>query len=248
MSNRQSKSRLARVERPWQLSFHVPPVGYHSTESHTKIITNLVTQLPPPRIPWQITGNHWLALPCIHPVDASIHAIGMLHRGARSAIEFAGSADFVDGNGPALARPSLDIGGVRHELSDVPIAWERALGWIPTFTCTVAGLVLRGTIFAPYGRDADVSGAVYALSIENRGTSDVAIDVTLAGTLGHRQLRVRSPRGFEDAPRVSLGTSGAVLLEGSSLPGLASVALVADGDSNTTVDGASYAIRRSLTI
>src|SRR5262245_50847737 len=39
-----------------------------------------VTLLPPPRIPWQITGNHWVALPCIHPADASIHAIGMLHR------------------------------------------------------------------------------------------------------------------------------------------------------------------------
>src|SRR5262249_16668967 len=158
---------------------------------HSKIITGLVTSLSPPRIPWQITGNHWVALPCIHPVDASIHAIGMLHRGARSAIEFAGAPDFVDGAGPALARPSLDIGGIRPELPDVPIGWERGLGWIPTFTCNVADLVLRGTIFAPYGRDADVSGAVYALSIENRRKEDVDVDVTLAGSLGHRQLRVR---------------------------------------------------------
>ena len=141
--------------------------------------------------------------------------------------------------GPALARPSLDIGGVRHELSDVPIAWERALGWIPTFTCTIGELVVRGTIFAPYGRDADVSGAVYALSLENPAKADVAVTVTLAGTLGHRQLRVRTPRAFEDAPRVSLGASGAVLLEGSSLPGLASVALLAEADAETSVDGQS---------
>ena len=39
--------------------------------------------LPLPTVPWQITGNHWLSLPCIHPADASIHAIGMLHRAAR---------------------------------------------------------------------------------------------------------------------------------------------------------------------
>jgi hypothetical protein len=226
----------------------VPPVGYHSTESQSKIILTIVTLLPPPRIPWQITGNHWVALPCIHPVDASIHAVGMLHRGARSAIEFAGAPDFIEGVGPALARPSLDIGGVRHELSDVPIAWERALGWIPTFTCTVADLVLRGTIFAPYGRDADVSGAVYALSIENRGKGDLDVDVTLAGTLGHRQLRVRTPRAFEDASRVSLGETGAVLLEGSSLPGLAAVALVADGDSTASVDGQQFALRRSVRV
>lgn len=207
-----------------------------------------MTLLPPPRIPWQITGNHWVALPCIHPADASIHAIGMLHRGARSAIEFAGAPDFTEGNGPALARPRLDIGGVRHELSDVPIAWERALGWIPTFTCTIGELVLRGTIFAPYGRDSDVSGAVYALSIENRGSSEVAVDVTLEGVLGHRQLRTRTPRPFEDASRVSVGASGAVLLEGASLPGLVAVALVADGEATAIVDGDRFSLARSLRV
>jgi hypothetical protein len=207
-----------------------------------------VTPLPPPPIPWQITGNHWLALPCIHPADASIHALGMLHRGARSAIEFAGVTDFTSGTGPALARPRIDIGGVRHELSDVPIAWERAFGWVPTFTCTIGELVLRGTIFAPYGRDADVSGAVYALSLENRRKTDVAVDVTLAGTLGHRQLRVRTPRPFEDAGRVSQGASGAIILEGSSLPGLVAVALSADGDATTIVDGQNYSLRRSIRI
>jgi len=222
---------------------------YHSIDLTKDILTRApVTLLPPPPIPWQITGNHWIALPCIHPADASIHAIGMLHRGARSAIEFAGSADFSLGASPALARPSLDIGGVRHELSDVPIAWERALGWIPTFTCTITDLVIRGTIFAPYGRDADVSGAVYALSIENRGTAEVAIDVTLAGTLGHRQLRVRTPRAFEDTNRTSLGATGAVLLEGSSLPGLAAAALISDGEATTSVDDQTYSIRRSLRI
>jgi len=207
-----------------------------------------VTLLPLPTVPWQITGNHWLALPCIHPADASIHAIGMLHRAARSAIEYAGAADFLSASGPALARPSLEINGVRHELSDVPIAWERALGWIPTFTCTIGDLVLRGTIFAPYGRDADVSGAVYALSIENRSSADVSLDVTLAGTLGHRQLRVRTPRRFDDAEVVGIGASGAVLLEGSSPPGLASVAIIADAEASTEVDGTRYAIRRSLSI
>jgi hypothetical protein len=207
-----------------------------------------VTLLPTPRIPWQITGNHWVALPCIHPADASIHALGVLHRGARAAIEFAGSPDFAEGNGSALARPSLDIGGVRHELSEVPIAWERAMGWIPTFTCTVGEIVVRGTIFAPYGRDADVSGAVYAISLENRGAVDAAVDVGLSGTLGHRQLRVQTPRAFEDPSRVALGRSGAVLLEGSSLPGLAALAIAADGDAKTTVDDGRYSIKRSITV
>jgi hypothetical protein len=205
-----------------------------------------VPLLPPPRIPWQITGNHWLALPCIHPADASLHGVGMLHRGARSAIEFAGSADFVEGAGPALARPTLAIGGIRHELSDVPVAWERALGWIPTFTCGIGELVVRGTIFAPYGRDADVSGAVYALSIENRSSADVDVEVSLSGTLGHRQARVRTARPFEDEARVSLGDSGAVVLEGSAMPELVALAIAADGDAVATVDGSRYSLGRSI--
>jgi hypothetical protein len=207
-----------------------------------------VTLLPPPSIPWQITGNHWLALPCIHPAEASIHAVGMLHRASRSAIEFAGAPDFTSGAGPALVRPSLDIGGVRHEFSDVPIAWERALGWIPTFTCSIADILVRGTIFAPYGRDADVSGAVYALSLENRRSQDVTIDVSLTGTLGHRQLRVRSARPFEDSSRVSLSNGDTVILEGSSLPGLAALALAADGNAVASVAGNSYTLQRSVTV
>ena len=207
-----------------------------------------MTLLPLPPIPWQITGNHWVALPCIHPADASIHAIGMLHRGSRSAIEFAGAAEFTSGAGAALARPAIDIGGVRHELSNVPIAWERALGWIPTFTCTAGDLLLRGTIFAPYGRDADVPGVVYALSIENRSGDDRRVGVTLAGTLGHRQLRVRTPRAFEDASLVSVGATGAVLLEGASLPGLATVAIEADADADVSTNGTSYSIARSVMV
>jgi hypothetical protein len=207
-----------------------------------------VSLLPPPSIPWQITGNHWIALPCIHPADASIHAVGMLHRAARSAIEFAGGPDFVSGSAPPLARPMLGVDGVRHYLSEVPIAWERALGWIPTFTCTIGDLLVRGTIFAPYGRDADVSGAVYALSIENRGAAQRTIDVSLEGTAGHRQLRVQTPRPFEDAVRVSRSASGAVLLEGASLPGLATLAILADGDAEIDIDGVSYGIRRSISV
>jgi hypothetical protein len=207
-----------------------------------------VTLLPPPSVPWQITGNHWLALPCIHPADASIHAIGMLHRASRSAIEFAGAADFASGAGDALARLSLDIGGVRHELSDVPIAWERALGWIPTFTCKIADILVRGTIFAPYGRDADVSGAVYALSLENRRGEHTTVDVTLSGTLGHRQLRVRSARPFEDTSDASVSSGDTVILEGSSLPGLAALAIAADGESAAKASGNAYSIRQSVAI
>src|SRR5450830_321931 len=78
---------------------------------------DIVTHAALPNVPWQLTGNHWLALPCIHPADGSIYAVGMLHRGARAAVEFAGSAGFVNGDGPPLLKPVIEIDGVVQDLS-----------------------------------------------------------------------------------------------------------------------------------
>ncbi|MEO6445062.1 MAG: hypothetical protein ABIZ91_14225, partial [Gemmatimonadaceae bacterium] len=172
---------------------------------------------PIPPIPWQITGNHWIALPCIHPVDGSIHAIGTIHRGARAAVEFAGGEDFASGRESALARPVLTIDGVTVNWSDIALAWERAFAWLPTFTVTIGTLVVRATVFAPYGKDADTAGAVYAFGFENRSGKDVHLTVGLEGTLGHRQLRVRTPHAFGDAHRVYRGAADAAILSGTAL-------------------------------
>lgn len=210
-----------------------------------------MTLLPPPRVPWQITGNHWVSLPCIHPADGSLHAIGVLHRGSRSAIELAGSADFLGGAGAPLLKPTLRIGSATRDLSGAQMAWERALGWIPTFSCTVDGIVVRGTIFAPYGRDTDVPGAVYALAVENRTGESVEIGVALQGRFAHRQLRVRTARAFADACIVSRGPDDIVLLEGSAPPGDVAVALGADGPVEVEVDaghGGEFALRRVVRV
>jgi len=200
-----------------------------------------------PSIPWQVTGNHWVSLPCVHPVDGSVHALGVLHRGARSAVEFAGQADFLDGTGEPLARPVLRVDGARVELAQGGIAWERAFHWLPTFTATVGDLIVRGTIFAPYGLDADIAGAVYALAVENRGSDTRQVSLALEGTLGHRQVRVRTPRALEDASRVSAGADGVVILEGANAPGLAALALAGDEECSVHLRGEEapgYAIER----
>ena len=202
-------------------------------------------------MPWQVTGNHWLSLPCIHPADGSLHALGVLHRGARAALEFAGSADFLEGSGTPLLRPTLAINGVARELALLELAWERALGWIPTFTCTVDGLVVRGTLFAPHGRDADLAGAVYAIAIENRGDSAARVAIALEGVLGHRQLRVRSPRAADDAHRVIEAAEQVVVLEGTAQPGFAALAIAADGDARVSVHADAsprFALRRELEV
>lgn len=202
-------------------------------------------------MPWLRTGNHWLSLPCIHPADGAIHAIGMLHRGARAAIEFAGGAGFADGHAPALARLAFMVNGVPLSLGQGRLAWERAMEWLPTFTATTESIVIRGTLFAPYGRDADTAGAVYAIAVENRGTSEIDLTIGLEGTLAYRQLRVRTPRAFEDQHFAMRTPDDVVVLKGAALPGLVALAIVSDGPARVeTHDGepASYAIRRDVRV
>ena len=207
-----------------------------------------------PTTPWQLTGNHWLTLPCINPADGAIHAVGVLHRGARAAVEFAGSADFLEGRGAPLCVPVIRVDGVVHTLAAEGIAWERAVGWLPTFTCSIGSVLVRGTVFAPYGRDADMAGAVYTIRVENRGARDVTIDIALEGTLGHRQQRVRSSRPFDDEHRVSVGDDDVLLLEGTAIPGLAAMAIGADGPARVEAplhasrEPRPFAIRRELAV
>lgn len=210
-----------------------------------------MTLFPPPSLPWQVTGNHWLSLPCIHPADGSVHALGVLHRGARAAIEFAGGADFLGGAAPPLLRPVLEVDGERVDFAAGQMAWERAMGWLPTFTCTLGSLVVRGTICAPHGRDTDVAGAVYAIVVENRGAADARVGITLEGELSHRQLRVRTPRPFDDASRALVAPEGVVVLEGSAQPGLVTLAIGADGEARVGAGGgggAAFSLRRDLVV
>jgi len=207
---------------------------------------------PIPPVRWQLTGNHWLSLPCIHPDTAAIHAIGIVHRGTRSAIEFAGDAGFVEGKGPPLIRAQVLIAG--EPFKPTKVEWERGQGWLPTFVWSSAAVVVRGVIFAPYGRDVDVPGCVYALSIENRGSAALEAEVVLDGVLGARQHRVRTARPFEDDHRVHRAGES-LILEGSSGSGSVALAISADAEAELLVDGASpvkgaavsFSIRRKVT-
>lgn len=211
----------------------------------------MATTAPIPSVPWQLTGNHWLSIPCIHPGDGGIHAVGVVHRGSRAAVEFAGSSDFLTGRGPALARPVIEIDGVRFGLDSTVLAWERAYAWLPTFTCTIESIVIRATVFAPYGRDADTAGAVYAFAFESRRDDDCRVTISLEGVLGHRQLRVRTAHAFEDAHVAVAGDGNTIVLRGSALPGIAALAIGSDGEAVRELpngQGGAYAIRRAVRV
>ena len=181
-------------------------------------------------------------------MDGSIHAIGLLHRGARAAVEFAGSENFLEGNGPPVARPVFHVAGQPVELARHGIAWERANYWVPTFTTSVGSLVIRGTLFAPFGRDVDVPGAVYAFSVENRGESDVEVTFGLEGSVVHRELRVQTPRPVAAPTQVLEGPNGEVVVDGADTPGFAALALAADAEASTAVTANTYAIHRQALV
>jgi hypothetical protein len=206
--------------------------------------------LPPPATPWQVTGNHWLCLPCIHPLDASIHLVGVINSATRSAIEFAGSAEYAGGSGAPLIALRLTIDGETKRIGSDGMVWERELSWLPTFSCMVGDVALRGTIFAPFGRDADLSGAVIAVSLENRAARALQISVALAGTLGHRQSRIRFARALDDANAVAI-IEGAVLIGGTGSPSLCSLAVAADAEAQAQIadeDASTWTIARALTV
>jgi len=174
----------------------------------------------------------------------------MLHRGARAAVEFAGGPEFADGTSQPLARLGFSVNGTPVSLARSGLAWERAMEWLPTFTGSAESLVIRGTVFAPYGRDADTAGAVYAIAVENRGSVDADVTITLDGTLGYRQLRVRTSRPFEDAHVAMHAPDDVVVLKGAALPGLVALAIGSDGAAEVEVrsEAAAYSIRRTVRI
>jgi hypothetical protein len=140
---------------------------------------------------------------------------------------------------------------VRRAIASDGVVWERALNWLPTFTAKLDDLVLRGTVFAPYGRDADIAGFVYAIAVENRGTRAAQVSITLEGSLGHRQLRVRTPAAFDDMHRAATVEPGMMVLEGSALPGLVALAVTSDQGGELEIrdgEAASFSLTRRVEV
>ena len=165
-------------------------------------------------------------------------------------MEFAGGPEFADGTSQPLARLGFSVNGTPVSLARSGLAWERAMEWLPTFTGSAESLVIRGTVFAPYGRDADTAGAVYAIAVENRGSVDADVTITLDGTLGYRQLRVRTSRPFEDAHVAMHAPDDVVVRKGAALPGLVALAIGSDGAAEVEArsEAAAYSIRRTVRI
>lgn len=207
--------------------------------------------LPLPKIPWQVTGNHWISIPCIHPADGAIHAVGAVSHDLRGAIELAGASGFVDDGGEALLRLRITANGEPLELSGSRMAWQRVLDWLPTFNSVLGDVTVRGTVFAPHGRRADFPGFVYGISLENRGSTLLTVSCRAEGVLGVRQHRIRTARPFTDAHSAAIDED-VVTLGGTDPRSPGALALAADGAIPFTAmreDGAAtWSLTRELTL
>ena len=210
----------------------------------TKFAPYIRFVLHQPKIPWQLTGNHWVSVPCIHPVDGSIYAVGVVHRGLRGAVEFAGDPGFVQGGGEPLLRLGIAVDGVSIDLASSRMAWQRISDWLPTFSAIVGEIVVRGTIFAPFGRWVDGPGLVYAISFENRGVRDAEIQFTPRGTLGLRQHRIITARPLDDAHAYIIHDD-VVTLTGTSPTGIA-LAIAGEGAQAAAAQNDDGSINWSL--
>jgi hypothetical protein len=85
------------------------------------------------------------------------------------------------------------------------------------------------------------------IALESRGAAR-SVRVRLEGTLGHRQLRVRTARPTDDQSLVSRGSAGHLLLEGSAQPGLAALAVSTDGEAEVVNEGAHFSLARTLAL
>ena len=200
-----------------------------------------------PGVPWQITGNHWLTIPCIHPADASIHCVSALHAGSRGSVEFAGAPGFVNGDAPPLFKIKLTRDGRDHSLGTTGIAWERESGWIPGFNCRIDELAVRGIICAPHGKNADLAGFVFYVTVANRGNSSADLVVTAAGSAGSRLLRVRTAREFSDTT-IATRSSDAVVVHGTDARNPVAMAIGSDGDPRVSCEQSEWRIEHFISI
>ncbi|HKY97227.1 MAG TPA: hypothetical protein VJL35_05170 [Gemmatimonadaceae bacterium] len=203
---------------------------------------------PLPRIPWQATGNHWITIPCIQPGDASVHCVSALHAGLRGSIEFAGGDNFIDGESPPVFQIRIDHENKTRSLGEQGIAWERESGWLPSFSCRIDDLAVRGLICAPHGSSADIAGAVFEISIENRGGHTADINVSAVGANVARMLRIRSARPFDD-PSLMIERNRTIVASGAGAGNPGAIAFAAaNPDAGITCDADGWRITEMVSI
>jgi hypothetical protein len=163
---------------------------------------------------WELTANHYIALPMISRANGALTCANVLHRGALGMIEWAADRDLEGTN--ALLTPQLRVDGVDTPLRD--LTWERLERWVPRYRLETPQLRLTATICAPPGYDASHRGCMYLFELEHQGAGERTVEVSLQGdwrwslqTIGSRRPLVAQRRlaRSDSRPGLALEVSGA---------------------------------------
>lgn len=201
---------------------------------------------PPGGPAWEVTGNHYLAVPCLSVRDGGIHRLNVLHRGALGLVEWASARDAASEEGGPLLGPELREAGRVLELGRP--AWEHVDRWIPRFRAEAErGVVVRGTLCAPGGVELLLPGAVYILEVENRTDRERRVEVGLAGTWRWALRTIETSRPLAAENRVARGEAvPGLVLEAGGEPSLAVLAVVASGEGASIEAGTAGEAPRAL--
>lgn len=178
--------------------------------------------LPAADVPWELTGNHYLALPWIGAADAAIHGVNVLHRGMASLVTWAG-ARRPEPAGEPLLRIRVLQNGTELPLSGGTI--ERIDRWIPRWRFHVGEARVTVTVCAPGGFDPLAPGAVIQVLVEN---ASPPVRVSLEGCWGWT-LRTAADTRPGLTPNRLWRRPGGVVLEAGEMPSGVALAVRVEG-------------------
>jgi hypothetical protein len=172
--------------------------------------------------PWELTGNHYLALPWIGPADGTVHGLNVLHRGMASLVSWTAARDPDPGGVPFLR---LRVTANGAELPLVGGTVERIDRWIPRWRFKAGGARISVTICAPGGFDPLAPGAVIQVGVENaEGPIRVALEGCWCWTL--KTGAVTKP---SLAPNRAWRRHRGLVLEAGEMPNGAALAVAVEG-------------------
>ena len=152
---------------------------------------------------WEVTGNHYLAFPCIQPRTGAIHRANVLHRGLVGLVEWAADPA-PDPAGDALFAPAFSVQGAAVGLTS--LAWERLDRWIPRFRADLTPeLRVTGTLCTPGMPDLSLRGGFYLFELENRADAARTVEVVLHGTWRWTQRTIVHPEPLAAENRIVRG-------------------------------------------
>jgi hypothetical protein len=189
---------------------------------------------------WEVTGNHYLAMPFLALQDGSIHGLNVVHRGLNSMLSW-GAERIAHTEGEALLRSRFIINGEAQDAKG--LAWDRLDRWMPRYRARVGDIGITCTMAAPGGFEPIVRGGLVWLELENTSGSPVELNVRFEGCWRWSLATIATTRTLPSPNRVVRGERlpGLALELGEFMRGAAlGLSAGAEAHYSTSLDGASW--------